>query len=189
MKKYIVYDTYNQILQILDQKPLFISPDTKLLEYDGESTNDCLYVENDQVCVKVEPEKEVEPTHLTEYKKTKIYESDNLIETARSNAWSSLPIMNMVYNEKTQECLDYVSFNYPSDLSTYPFIQQECELSGKTGREVADNILDRRRQWIRMALKTEAMRMACNTSIKDSTSINDVDLAITTLRTQIKDVE
>jgi len=189
MKKYVVYDVHDQILQVLDQNPLFISPDTKLAVYDGDATNDRLYIENDQICVKVKPVEEVEPTHLTEYKKMKIGEADFLIETARSIVWSPLPIMNMVYNEKTQECLDYVSFNYPPDLTTYPFIQQECELSGKLSKDVADTILERRRQWIRTALKTEALRMACNISIKSATSISDIDLAISILKTQINDIE
>lgn len=64
----------------------------------------------------------------------------------------------MLYNEKAEEAADYVAAKYPKKISAYPLIEAEACGSDRKPKDVADDIIDRRSEWVAVCAKIEKIR-------------------------------
>jgi len=92
----------------------------------------------------------------------------------------------MVYSEKSDEATDFVAAGYPSDVSSYPFIQAEMNALGKTAAEVADGILVQKSAWIAIGAAIEEARLKGKRDIDDATDEAGIlsvrDVTVSTLK-------
>jgi hypothetical protein len=140
----------NTILQILQKEPLFIPSTTTCLVYNGSELDESLFVEDNQIKIK--------EFKIQQYQHEQFELIQTRIDELRSLFASVISSQNDVYWEKTQEAIDYASLGFPEDISNYPFIAVDIELTGKTGKEVTQNILTKRKQWLNIAAQTEKIR-------------------------------
>jgi hypothetical protein len=114
---------------------------------------------------------------------------DTLAEDFRTSYITSGSCQTMVYDEKYNEAIDYVTKKYPSDLNDFPYIATESEITGKTGKVVADTILARRSECMSNNVKVETCRLLVKqkiTNVSKQTDINALIVEFTEMLTQIK---
>lgn len=82
------------------------------------------------------------------------------------------------YIEKANEAADFAAAGYPSDLSNYPFIQADVDAYQITAKEVADNILAKRSEWIHIGSQVERERLMGKRLISNATDEDEVDVIL-----------
>ena len=130
-------------------------------------------------------EEEIELT-FDEYVDEAQHVVNAIVENARQVYFNVGPFQMMVYDEKFQEASDYIVDNMPENLSKYPFIQIEAEVTGKSGEEIANAIIDGRREWISFNVETEKKRLIAKHDLTHCKTKEEVDVVIETLSTQLE---
>lgn len=188
MKRYIVYKN-DQILQILQNPPLFTPTHTSIAEYDGLAPNHLLRIVDGNIVEDEEPQCEAPPVfspELQQYKTDIIEKINNHVEDLRTSSNHQPFSQPEIYFEKTTEAIDYAAAGYPESLDGYPFISMEMEISGLSGKQVTDQIFHKRKQWIHTAVQTEKIRKIFTRKIHDCKTIAEVDIIFQTFTEQAK---
>ena len=79
-----------------------------------------------------------------------------------------------VYAEKSEEATDYIALKCPSDLSNFPLINAEVEVTGRPAERVATNILAKKAEWISICVKVEKNRLGAKHKIDNVLSEQEV---------------
>jgi hypothetical protein len=110
---------------------------------------------------------------LKKYKKLQI----SIINQSVINLYAdySDPIKNLIYQEKTDQALDYIADGEPGDLSMYPFIKNEVEDSDKSPGIVAQEILNKRSDWIILISNIDRYERKTIHIIENASSISEID--------------
>ncbi|MEM4258035.1 MAG: hypothetical protein QXL17_02645 [Candidatus Thermoplasmatota archaeon] len=114
-------------------------------------------------------------TPLEEAKHRALAEIDITAGTIRLKYITEVYGQEQVYIEKANEALDYVIDNCPIDLTFYPFIAAEVDATGMHPRDVANNILQQRSEWIKHMVKIERVRLKGKSEIRKTSNIKDVN--------------
>lgn len=80
----------------------------------------------------------------------------------------------LVYQEKAEQAVDYITAGYPSDLSSYPYLQAEAAATGKDSVQIADDVLTHRSVWIRTCAEIEYERLRGKKAIREATDIESI---------------
>lgn len=99
-----------------------------------------------------------------------------MAETVRLNYITGGVGQAAIYFEKGEEAADYVAAGYPTNLSSFPFIQAEVAATGKQAQQVADDILTQKANWIAKGAEIEYHRLLGKTSITAATTVKEVEL-------------
>jgi len=83
----------------------------------------------------------------------------------------------LVYQEKAEQAVDYITAGYPSDLSAYPYLQAEANATGKDSTQIADDILTQRSMWIAVGAQIEEERLRGKKAVREATDIDDITVA------------
>ena len=91
----------------------------------------------------------------------------------------------LVYQEKAEQAVDYITAGYPSDLSSYPHLQAEANATGKDSVQIANDILTQRSAWIAIGADIEEARLRGKKAVREATDIDSIiaarDATITAL--------
>lgn len=80
----------------------------------------------------------------------------------------------LVYQEKAEQAVDYITAGYPSDLSSYPYLQAEANATGKNSIQIADDVLTQRSAWIAVGADIEEARLRGKKTIREATDIDSI---------------
>jgi hypothetical protein len=83
----------------------------------------------------------------------------------------------LVYQEKAEQAVDYITAGYPSDLSSYPYLQAEAIATSKDSKQIADDILAERSKWIAVGADIEAERLRGKKNVREATDIDSITFA------------
>ena len=107
-----------------------------------------------------------------------ISKSETLIDEAAENALKKYVKYNsaqfIVSLEKSEEAKDYIAGNYPEDLSNYPFIKEETMATNKTSKQVADDIISKKSEWVAISSKIEGERLRGKTNVRNMKDKKDI---------------
>ncbi len=113
-------------------------------------------------------------TPLEEVKQRTLVEVDHAAESARLKFSTTVYGQDQVYIEKTNQAVDYAAANFPEQIERYPFIKAEADALEIPPRDVAENILRTRSQWINFMAKVEGIRLRGKKLIRNATDITTV---------------
>lgn len=95
---------------------------------------------------------------------------------------TDIPGQGAIYAEKEAEAIDYLSHDpEPTDLTPYPFIDQEMIATGMTGYECAQLFLNMAALWRPLGAQLEGLRIGYNQQINAALSKPDIDLLLNDL--------
>ena len=83
----------------------------------------------------------------------------------------------LVYQEKAEQAVDYIAAGYPSDLSSYPYLQAEANATGKDSTQIANDILTQRSMWIAIGADIEEARLRGKKAVREATDIDSITVA------------
>lgn len=99
---------------------------------------------------------------------------DEAAERARMRYLTPGAGQAQVYLEKVEEAADYIAADYPSDYNGYPYIQAEVEVTDKTARQVADDIITAKSVWQAVSVQIEKARLGGKKAIEEATNTQDI---------------
>lgn len=102
---------------------------------------------------------------------------DAAAERARMRYLTSGAGQAQVYLEKVEEAADYIAADYPSECDGYPYIQAEINATGKTARQVADDIIAAKSAWQAVSVQIEEARLGGKRVIEEATNTQDIKSA------------
>ncbi len=82
-----------------------------------------------------------------------------------------------IYVEKGLQAEAYVAAGYPVDLTNYPFIQAEVNVTGNTATVCANNLVTQKTSWIIKGAQIEQQRLLGKNAIDAATDLTTVDSA------------
>lgn len=162
----------NEILQISEKQPSSIPEGVQLLTYEGIEPDEILQYVDGKIIATVEPPI---PVFVKKYQKEKIKEIEQKINDIRSQYMNETSFQTEVYLEKTQQAIDYL-INPQQDISNFPLLNIEVEITGKSGIEIAEKIINKRKQWLSFLTKTEKIRLLTKQQINKCKTKEDIDM-------------
>lgn len=105
---------------------------------------------------------------LDSVKKSAIASINTVAEQIRVESLTTTNTHVMVYQEKTEQAMDYTADNFPENLDAYPLIKAEVLALGTEPKEVASAILANRGKWIQVAARVEFLRLKAKKDIMDA---------------------
>lgn len=132
------------------------------------------------------------PDRITEQRDAAKHEVDSSAEKARLRYITNGAGQSMAYQEKSEEAADFIAAGYPTgspqgspigsvgspiSLPGYPFIEAEVRATGKTAKQVADDIVAQKAAWVAVGALIEEVRLGGKKAIDeaiDSADIEDV---------------
>lgn len=109
------------------------------------------------------------------------------IERIRTVFTTPGSVQAMVYEEKVAEATDYLVNS--DDVSKYPLLALEADITGKSAKQVADNILSQRAKWIQLICKTEAIKLNALKKMQRARSYDGVVKAFKAAQLEIKEFD
>lgn len=83
----------------------------------------------------------------------------------------------LVYQEKAEQAVDYITAGYPSDLASYPYLQAEANATGKDSTKIANDILAQRSLWIAIGAQIEEIRLKGKRVVREAIDIDGISVA------------
>lgn len=77
-----------------------------------------------------------------------------------------------VYAEKAAQATDYIAAGCPGDLTNYPYIRVEANVTNFEPKEVAERIIDASSRWVKIGVEIERIRLQYKQVIKNTTDVN-----------------
>jgi len=77
---------------------------------------------------------------------------------ARVKYTTNIPFQDSTYQMKLADANKYKLDGYPVDVTAYPFINMESQLTGQTAQAIADLVIATAAQWIVLASTVEGLR-------------------------------
>jgi len=148
-----------------------------------DNTDTMKWDKNLEDLVEIESEIDVE-----ELKNIGLLKIDNIAENARQQIMTIGYGQALVYIEKFEEATDYVVYDYPSDLSPYPFIKHESLEFDVSPKIIADKILAKKSEWINKASKIESARLMAKEKIRNMEQVSDINTVISSTTKRIEDI-
>jgi hypothetical protein len=105
--------------------------------------------------------------NLDSVKRAAIASINTVAEQVRVESLTCTSTQLMVYQEKTEQAMDYISDNFPANLDAYPLIKAEVLALGSNPKDVATTILASRGKWIQLAAQVEFLRLKAKKEISD----------------------
>lgn len=107
-------------------------------------------------------------------------------DTAKNVRYKHMTLnMDDIYREKAAQAIEYAAANYPSDTSSYPFVQAEANATGDTPQYAADSIISARQKWMEKMADIEEVRrrgkVEIDIAITEKEIISAKDRAISAL--------
>lgn len=113
-----------------------------------------------------------------------IAEIDAQIGEVRRQFITALPGQEMIYLEKEVEARALLSAPQV-DLADYPFIAAEVGITGETGEQVAQVILNLAAQWRVIGSGLERLRISMKDNLQRATSVAQVEAAMSIFRASV----
>jgi len=105
---------------------------------------------------------------LDSVKKASILSINTVAEQVRGESLTVNNTQLMVYQEKTDQAMDYIADNFPANLDAYPLLKAEVLALGTDPKVVATTILANRGKWIQVAARVEFLRLQAKKDIADA---------------------
>ena len=162
MVRYVI-TVDDKIVQILSNQPTYVLEGSQVHTYEGSEPDEQLaYVDGHIVGKIIEQEPElstapnIENSFTLEYlKQSAIDAIEKKVDEIRGSYSAVTPSQIEVLHEKVQEAIDYASMDFDDNITNYPLLNIEAIVLGISGQQVAQNILERRKQWMMVVVKTE----------------------------------
>lgn len=95
---------------------------------------------------------------------------------------------SLVYQEKSEEAIDFLASGSPKNLAPYPFIQAEMNATNQNSTDVAKKILNAKSLWIKKGSAIEEYRIKAKIDIKNSTSIIEINSILSDTKSNIESI-
>ena len=103
---------------------------------------------------------------------------NGLAERARQRYITNGTGQEMVYGEKASEAEKYVANGYPDSLDDYPMLKAESEERGITAKDLSNEILNTRSNWIQVAAKIEKLRFRYKNKLNNAETVDEAKSAV-----------
>lgn len=104
---------------------------------------------------------------------------DQTAGASRKKSSSSVYGQDDIYREKYEQAVEFIAGGCPSDTSIYPFIEAESKVTNKTPNQVAEEIIQKRSEWMDKMVSIEEIRLKGKFEVTNATTEAEIDTART----------
>jgi len=123
------------------------------------------------------------------YLNNKIIELNKYVNEIYANIISSYAPMTLIYHEKFEQAIDYLSQEKINNLNNYPFLNAEINATGMDPKDIALNIVSQKANWIAKCSKIEEIRLTYKIKFNKVTNKKELDILYDEVILKIKELK